>query len=117
MSRRRLSLPRLLGLGHDEPPAHADEPVEEFLDPYTVADIARDRREVAQYVRGVAAGREEEQRLAADRGRQWRRTWSTEPVIAAKAEAAVEGRVSPGSRPLTLENSQAGVQAWKGAVR
>lgn len=99
MSRRRLSLSRLLGLGHDEPPAHADEPVEEFLDPYT-----------------VAAGREEERRLATDRGRQWRRTWSTEPVIAAKAEVAVEGRVSPGSRPLTLENSQAGLQARIGGA-
>lgn len=53
---------------------------------------------------------------AREAGEAWRDTWSTEPVIAARAEVAVEGRVSPGSRPLT-HNSQAGVQAWKGAVR
>lgn len=91
MSRRRLSLSRLLGLGDDRPaPERAGSA--DFLNPYQPED-------------------------AREAGEAWRDTWSTEPVIAARAEVAVEGRVSPGSRPLTLENSQAGLQAWKGAVR
>ena len=83
MSRRRLSLSRLLGLGHDEPPAHADEPVEEFLDPYRAAGVDR----------AYLAGREYRHRYLEHT--------TDEAAVAREAESAVEGRVAPGSRPLT----------------
>ena len=61
------------GVG-DEPPAHADEPVAEFLDPYTTGEEYRRR-----YLEHV----------------------TDEAAVATAAESAVEGRVTPGSRPLT----------------
>ena len=74
MTRPRFSLSRLLGLGHDEPPAHADEPVEDFLDPYTTGEEYR---------------------------RRYLEHTTDEAAVATAAESAVEGRVAPGSRPLT----------------
>ena len=84
MSRFKDWLGRTLFPGaSDEPPAHADEPVEEFLDPYRAAGV--DRAYLA--------------------GREYRRRYlehtSDETAVATAAESAVEGRVTPGSRPLT----------------
>lgn len=89
------------GVAQDQAPA---EPTPEWVHPYPedpVRSHAHPGDEfAAEYAKGVLDGRERERAAAHQRGIEYRREWSTEPTVAAKAEAGVEGRVTPGSRPL-----------------
>ena len=91
MTRRRFSLSRLLGLGHDEPPAHADEPVEDFLDPYRAAGVDRAylagrayrRRYLEHTTDEAAVAREAERRaVAGEVGDPYGKPVSPRPVDA-----------------------------------
>ena len=89
MSRFKDWLGRTLFPGaSDEPPAHADEPVAEFLDPYTTGEEYR-RRYLEHVTDEAAVAREAERRAVAGE------------VDDPYGKPVPPRPVTPGSRPLT----------------